>query len=620
MMPSSEEGLQNLRRPAAQKPPVNGSLGAGSLREAVRRIDASAGGPEAATKCKDVLSKLLGNLHANPGNEKYRRVRKTNKLLAAAVFAVDGGEAFLVALGFAPAGDEFLEIAAAETVHLLLVGRGIELLQPAPAPVPARADQQQLLAGTADVGPKKSPLPPSSSSPDKEDAEPVTAAEAEPPTEPSGASPLSQTAAVNPEQSRQEPAAAADLGGADELFRYVWAPTASPLSRSSSAPNPTPSPRAAAAGSVAITPRSAATAAAPSGVECCICMDDFDLLVATSGIHCTSARRHFTCADCFKASIGAACEEGGRFASLLHTSIHPAPEPEPEGEAADGDAGPPPRNDVHLSCHCGVVICDAPKLASSASYSLESLGKGALFEGVVAGAVRFSDQVSIRSKVIQHMSCQNCSAKLGWRYVSGGNPRDGQNGKYALASDNNLVVTLAPAAEEVPDSEPEAEGFDDPAAEEPEPEPPQLEPVAEPDSHSGAGDYPCPLFPQDCSCGKLADGEIYRVIHSDPAALHKFQVTRDRLAGDRAVVTLRAEEAAQQREAERRGQSVLARAKHLVEVALLHGAMMPCPGCGNAGEKDDACMHMVMQLPLCLRFDSHSDVSCVVEKIIWRRL
>lgn len=50
-----------------------GSLEA-CLEQAVRCIDAAA--PDAAAKCKDVLSKLLANLASNPGNDKFRRVRK----------------------------------------------------------------------------------------------------------------------------------------------------------------------------------------------------------------------------------------------------------------------------------------------------------------------------------------------------------------------------------------------------------------------------------------------------------------------------------------------------------------------------------------------------------------
>ena len=42
----------------------------------------------------------------------------------------------------------------------------------------------------------------------------------------------------------------------------------------------------------------------------------------------------------------------------------------------------------------------------------------------------------------------------------------------------------------------------------------------------------------------------------------------------------------------REGESPVEGARRLLETAILIGGVVVCPGCGEACEKDDACMHM----------------------------
>jgi len=61
--------------------------------------------PQAASSL-EVLTRLLGNLLANPRDPKYRQVRLGNKRIAAAVADAPGGLELLVACGFAVHRDE----------------------------------------------------------------------------------------------------------------------------------------------------------------------------------------------------------------------------------------------------------------------------------------------------------------------------------------------------------------------------------------------------------------------------------------------------------------------------------------------------------------------------------
>jgi hypothetical protein len=49
-----------------------------------------------------VLGKLLQNIADNPGEEKYRTVKRENKAIRGRILDVKGGEAALVAAGFQP--------------------------------------------------------------------------------------------------------------------------------------------------------------------------------------------------------------------------------------------------------------------------------------------------------------------------------------------------------------------------------------------------------------------------------------------------------------------------------------------------------------------------------------
>ena len=55
-----------------------------------------------------LLAKLLGNIGNNPGEAKFRKIKATNKTLAARVFALRGVEEILLALGFEREGEFFV--------------------------------------------------------------------------------------------------------------------------------------------------------------------------------------------------------------------------------------------------------------------------------------------------------------------------------------------------------------------------------------------------------------------------------------------------------------------------------------------------------------------------------
>ena len=56
-------------------------------------------------QCAPVLSKLLGNILANPGEPKYRTIRTTNAKIASCL-ATRGARAVLVGVGFVEAGEQ----------------------------------------------------------------------------------------------------------------------------------------------------------------------------------------------------------------------------------------------------------------------------------------------------------------------------------------------------------------------------------------------------------------------------------------------------------------------------------------------------------------------------------
>ena len=70
-----------------------------ALANLLSRGDAST---EKITTASKTLRKILSNLANEPGNEKFRRLRVGNAQIQAKILCLDGAEAFLMALGFAP--------------------------------------------------------------------------------------------------------------------------------------------------------------------------------------------------------------------------------------------------------------------------------------------------------------------------------------------------------------------------------------------------------------------------------------------------------------------------------------------------------------------------------------
>jgi hypothetical protein len=148
-----------------------------------------------------------------------------------------------------------------------------------------------------------------------------------------------------------------------------------------------------------------------------------------------------------------------------------------------------------------------------------------------------------------------------------------EGGRFSMILQGNRAAGAEPEA-----NEPAAEEASPEASSEPE----------RPAIRSAAGDFPCPYFPSDCDCGALAEAQIFGVIHTDPVAVRTYQAARHRIAVEVAISNFKVEE--EIRRAEAAGRDTLARAKAVVEEALMLGAVVLCPGCSLATEKDDACM------------------------------
>jgi hypothetical protein len=58
--------------------------------------------PAALRTASSTLRKVLTNLGSHPSEPKYRRLRVGNKQIQSRILSLDGGEAFLLAIGFAP--------------------------------------------------------------------------------------------------------------------------------------------------------------------------------------------------------------------------------------------------------------------------------------------------------------------------------------------------------------------------------------------------------------------------------------------------------------------------------------------------------------------------------------
>lgn len=110
-------------------------------------------------------------------------------------------------------------------------------------------------------------------------------------------------------------------------------------------------------------------------------------------------------------------------------------------------------------------------------------------------------------------------------------------------------------------------------------------------SHKGA--LPCPLFkPGECECGQMPPQRLcaFFGVCSDPLvgqAMARYFEARDRVAVEAQLESMRLEE-----ETRKTLQARAELAYGLVTTGITRGHQVPCPICGMAWHKDDACMHM----------------------------
>eukprot|EP01043_Picozoa_sp_COSAG02_P017414 COSAG02_NODE_789_length_17189_cov_23.034114_14_plen_487_part_00 len=119
------------------------------------------------------------------------------------------------------------------------------------------------------------------------------------------------------------------------------------------------------------------------------------------------------------------------------------------------------------------------------------------------------------------------------------------------------------------------------------------------DSHrqSLPGDLPCPMFPDECDCGRIALHQIYRAGTEDSEAADAYERASNRVAiikADEEQLRIQEQALARIRDERARGvdNSSLDCLRRAVEIALDEGSTVRCPSCGTHAIKDGACMHM----------------------------
>lgn len=83
--------------------------------------------PEAFLKSVDVAVKLIDNLRCHPGDEKFRKLKKTNPALQACIFAHSEMRALFEAIGFADDGGEYLHLKHIQEMDQIL--RTLQILR-----------------------------------------------------------------------------------------------------------------------------------------------------------------------------------------------------------------------------------------------------------------------------------------------------------------------------------------------------------------------------------------------------------------------------------------------------------------------------------------------------------
>ena len=108
---------------------------------------------------------------------------------------------------------------------------------------------------------------------------------------------------------------------------------------------------------------------------------------------------------------------------------------------------------------------------------------------------------------------------------------------------------------------------------------------------SAPGELPCYLFlTNECECASIPSTTLARVLSTDPIALEAYESAKRRLIQAQHDQEQAENGAAQvQREQE---STPVEKLQQVIVDALSRGGYVPCPECGQHGQKNDACMHM----------------------------
>ena len=81
---------------------------------------------KAVMQALDILLKLIKNILKSPQEEKFRKIKKTNKSIASKLLAVDGISELILALGFESISDEFYDFDINNYSELIRTRRIVE--------------------------------------------------------------------------------------------------------------------------------------------------------------------------------------------------------------------------------------------------------------------------------------------------------------------------------------------------------------------------------------------------------------------------------------------------------------------------------------------------------------
>jgi hypothetical protein len=110
---------------------------------------------------------------------------------------------------------------------------------------------------------------------------------------------------------------------------------------------------------------------------------------------------------------------------------------------------------------------------------------------------------------------------------------------------------------------------------------------------SNKGDLPCPLFKSgECTCGQMPQQRLCAFFGTCAGPLVDQAMTDFFAAQNRVAVEVQLDDMRREEETRQTREAKTERARGLVVLGATRGHQVPCPTCGMAWHKDDACMHM----------------------------